>query len=130
MPPTTKPTSFRLPQGTTDRLKALAFAGESITAVLLRAIDALEQADSQTPTRTAGDADAGILARLDRIEQRLSALESGPDQRDDDIIRLCAEKDAHGDALTDEQIAIRLGISETTVRRLRKKLGIARSRRR
>ncbi|NEV64131.1 hypothetical protein [Thiorhodococcus minor] len=64
--------ALRFPDGTKARIKALARDGETQTALILRALDALEgQADKPAP-----DVDDGYQRQLDALEARVEALEA------------------------------------------------------
>lgn len=115
--------ALKFPDGTKARLLALARPHEPMTAVILRALAALEQTPTEPQTGTPGqDALTAILARLDRIEQRLTIDQ--PEALDESVARLCADVDERGKHLSDESIAVRLGLSDTAVGRARRRLGI------
>jgi hypothetical protein len=63
-----KPTSFRLPADTLDRIKALTQPGESQASVILRGLTVLE--GSPPPLSL-----EAVASRVESIEHRLSALE-------------------------------------------------------
>jgi Arc/MetJ-type ribon-helix-helix transcriptional regulator len=65
-----KPTSFRLPSDTLDRIRRLTQPGESRSSVILRALIALE--GSPPPMSL-----EAVTIRVEAIESRLSVLEYG-----------------------------------------------------
>jgi hypothetical protein len=74
----TEQIALRFPEGTRDRIKALARDGETMTGVVLRALAALEgQGDRGRPDdtgRAQGEPDA-LSVRLAALESRVGALE-------------------------------------------------------
>ncbi|WP_373506713.1 hypothetical protein [Thiocapsa sp.] len=70
--------ALRFPEGTRDRIKALARDGESMTALVLRALAAMEgQCDRQHHNdagRDQGELDT-LSVRLAALERRITALE-------------------------------------------------------
>ena len=115
--------ALKFPDGTKARLLALARPHEPMTAVILRALAALEQTPTEHRTGAPGqDALTAILARLEQVERRLTIDQ--PEAMDDALARLCAEVDERGKHLSDESIAVRMGISDTAVGRARRRLGI------
>jgi hypothetical protein len=64
--------ALRFPEGTRDRIKALARDGETMTGVVLRALAALE---GQGATHDTEDARPHRDARLSALEARIEALE-------------------------------------------------------
>ena len=68
----TEQIALRFPEGTRHRIKALARPGETMTAVVMRALAALE---GQGATHDTEDARPHQDARLSALEARIEALE-------------------------------------------------------
>jgi hypothetical protein len=87
--------ALRFPTGTRDRVRALAGDGESMTAVLLRGIAALEgrgAIDSTEPEQPHNGRLAVIEQRLDAIEASLAPAVEGSAQDYPEIVRAGAVK--------------------------------------
>ena len=72
--------ALRFPDGTKERVRALAGDGESMTSVLLRALAALEgqgATDGAEPEQPHNDRLEAILARLDVLEAGLAPADDG-----------------------------------------------------
>ena len=68
----TEQVAFRVPDGTKDRLRALTRPGESMTSVLLRALDVVEQSSVPADSARGGGVERQIselTARIARIEK-------------------------------------------------------------
>ena len=71
----TEQLALRFPDGTRDRIRALARPGETMTNVVLRALDCLTTNGDDVATDHQGN---GLQIQIDALAARVSALEGKP----------------------------------------------------